>query len=256
MGIDRCGLCGSAHETTREAMDCCSEKFDDEDEEDGGPPIPLPDGGFDYGEKREDGQYENYPTIDEGEFEQEPRATYVHVDGCGQSTTMTGDLPESVARDPTYYTKTFCTGCGEHVLVEEVEWEDGEDWVVDSDDPETATDGGFVRYQELIGLECPECDETITRGSLRWNGREWEHKNLDHPQAGHHVFDPTGIGEPEPVTDGGVVREHRTEALSLAHAGVGEQAGGCPHGSEDCTGPGGPGLSCPQCFFDGGDSDE
>jgi hypothetical protein len=85
---------------------------------------------FDYGEKRPDGQYENYPTIDEGEFEQEPRDTYIHVDGCGSRTTMTGDLPESVARDPTYYTKTFCTGCGTHVPVGEVEWEDGEDWVV------------------------------------------------------------------------------------------------------------------------------
>ena len=86
---------------------------------------------FDYGEKRPDGQYENYPTIDEGEFEQEPRDTYIHVDGCGSRTTMTGDLPESVARDPEYYTKTFCAGCGEHVPVGEVEWGDGEDWIVD-----------------------------------------------------------------------------------------------------------------------------
>lgn len=86
--------------------------------------------GFDYGEQREDGQYENYPTIDEGELQQKPRDTYTHVDGCGASTTMTGGLPASVARDPTYYSKTYCSGCGGHVPVAEVEWKDGEDWVV------------------------------------------------------------------------------------------------------------------------------
>lgn len=85
---------------------------------------------FDYGEKRDDGQYENYPTIDEGEFQQTPRKTYIHEDGCGVATTMTGDLPTSVARDPEFYSATFCVGCGEHVPVEQVVWEDGEDWVV------------------------------------------------------------------------------------------------------------------------------
>ena len=90
------------------------------------------DGEFDYGEKKADGQYENYPTIDEGEFEQEPRDEYVH-ETCGTTTYMTGGLPESVARDPEWYSKTFCAGCGTHVPVDEVRWADGEDWVVDDD---------------------------------------------------------------------------------------------------------------------------
>lgn len=85
---------------------------------------------FDYGEKQQDGQYENYPTVDEGEFEQKPRKTYIHQD-CGKATTMSAELAESVARDPTYYGKTFCAECGEHVPVDEVEWEDGSNWVVD-----------------------------------------------------------------------------------------------------------------------------
>lgn len=89
---------------------------------------------FDYGEQQADGQYEKYPTIDDGEFEQKPRKAYVHVDGCGELTRMTGSLPESVARDPEYYSKTYCAGCKTHVPVEEVEWKDGEDWVVDSDE--------------------------------------------------------------------------------------------------------------------------
>lgn len=90
----------------------------------------MTDDDFDYGEQKENGQYENYPTVDEGEFVQDVRDTYEHTEGCKVTTTMTGKLPESVARSPTYYDKTFCIGCGEHVPVEEVQWADGEDWVV------------------------------------------------------------------------------------------------------------------------------
>jgi len=92
-----------------------------------------PPGDFDYGEQREDGQYENYPTVDEGEFEQEPRRSYIHDEeegGCGARTRMSPDLMKSVARDPGYYAKTYCAGCKKHVPVEEVRWLDGEEWVV------------------------------------------------------------------------------------------------------------------------------
>jgi len=89
-----------------------------------------PSGEFDYGEQRENGQYENYPTIDEGEFEQAPRKWYIHVDGCGEETGMSEELVKSVARNPEYYGKTYCAGCEEHVPVSEVEWQDGSDWVV------------------------------------------------------------------------------------------------------------------------------
>lgn len=41
--------------------------------------------------------------------------------------------------------------------------------------------------------DCPEvclqCGEPIEPGSVRWNGRNWEHKSSDaHPQAGHHAM--------------------------------------------------------------------
>lgn len=92
---------------------------------------PPPDD-FDYGERQDDGQYENYPTVDEGEFVQEVRYTYVHdvnAGGCGEITTMSDELAESVARDPTYYGRTFCCGCNDHVPVDEVVWmTDGKDW--------------------------------------------------------------------------------------------------------------------------------
>lgn len=89
-----------------------------------------PDDDFDYGEKKDDGQYENYPTVDEGEFQQEVRRTYIHEE-CGGATTMRKDIAESVARAPRSYSKTFCKRCGEHVPVDEVHWkEDGESWVM------------------------------------------------------------------------------------------------------------------------------
>jgi len=85
---------------------------------------------FDYGEKQEDGQFENYPTIDEGEFVQQVRYSYVHKQ-CGEPTIMNSELAESVARDPEYYDKTFCAHCESHFPVDEFRWkEDGEPWVV------------------------------------------------------------------------------------------------------------------------------
>lgn len=90
---------------------------------------------FDYGEKQPDGQYENYPTTEEGEPVQPVRRKYVHDDdenGCGTVTRMSTSIARSVARDPEYYGKTFCADCGEHVPVSEVSWAvDGESWRID-----------------------------------------------------------------------------------------------------------------------------
>lgn len=92
---------------------------------------PPPDD-FDYGDRLEDGQFENYPTTDSGEFSQPVRKSYVHEE-CGKTTGMSRDIAESVARDPHQYGKTFCAECGEHVPVSEVHWkEDGEPWVIES----------------------------------------------------------------------------------------------------------------------------
>lgn len=77
---------------------------------------------FDYGERREDGQFENHPTTDDGDFVQPVRERYVHVDGCGQTTKMRQDLAESFARDPGQYGKTFCSGCGDYFPLDEFEW--------------------------------------------------------------------------------------------------------------------------------------
>lgn len=93
-----------------------------------------PPGDFDYGEQQADGQYENYPTIGDGDFVQSVQYTYVH-ENCGKTTTMSDNIAESVARDPHYYTKTFCANCGEHVPVEDVHWKaDGQPWARDEID--------------------------------------------------------------------------------------------------------------------------
>jgi hypothetical protein len=42
------------------------------------------------------------------------RTAYVHVDGCGATTTMTLDIAETYAANPGFYGATYCTGCRRH----------------------------------------------------------------------------------------------------------------------------------------------
>lgn len=88
----------------------------------------MSDDSFDYGERKEDGQFENHPTIDEGEFVQPVRRSYTH-EKCGTTTRMGKDIAESIARDPEYYSKTFCAACGDYFPVEQFQWPDGSSWV-------------------------------------------------------------------------------------------------------------------------------
>lgn len=118
--------------------------------------IPMTDGpppdDFDYGERRDDGQYEDHPTTDEGEFEQPVRQRYDHVDGdCDGGTTRMGmDIAESFARDPTQYGKTFCSSCGDYHPLTEFVWT-GTDVRIDTvgeveeEDIVSSTSGGKVR---------------------------------------------------------------------------------------------------------------
>ncbi len=46
------------------------------------------------------------------------------IGGCGSMTTMTDDLAETFARDPSYYGGgTFCCNCRKHLPLEEFVWE-------------------------------------------------------------------------------------------------------------------------------------
>lgn len=81
---------------------------------------------FDYGERRDDGQFERHPTTDEGDFAQPVRESYVHMEGdCDNGvTTMGRELAESFARDPFQYDKTFCARCGDYYPLYEFVWKE------------------------------------------------------------------------------------------------------------------------------------
>ncbi|NKF21586.1 hypothetical protein [Solimonas marina] len=74
------------------------------------------------------------------------RNTYVHVghgakfdgpvqmtrgSGCGAATTISRDIAETYARDPKFYSGTFCIGCRTHLPLSEFVW-DGTNEVVGS----------------------------------------------------------------------------------------------------------------------------
>ena len=69
---------------------------------------------------RPNGQQEGYVVLAEEErakgFVRPVRRSYVHLK-CGILTTMGQTLAETYARDPGFYSGTFCCGCGRHFLV-------------------------------------------------------------------------------------------------------------------------------------------
>lgn len=78
-----------------------------------------------------DGMQKNYLVLSDEErakgFVRPVRATYKHLK-CGTTTTMGQALAETYARDPRFYSHTFCVRCKCHLPVGEngeFEWEDG-----------------------------------------------------------------------------------------------------------------------------------
>ena len=53
------------------------------------------------------------------------RRTYLHKP-CGTTTTMGQALAETYARDPTFYSATFCVACSTHFPLDQFIW-DGTD---------------------------------------------------------------------------------------------------------------------------------
>ena len=66
---------------------------------------------------RPDGQQEKYLVLSDEErakgFIRPVRRTYIHV-ACNMHTTMGQAIAETYARDPKFYTGTFCCHCGKH----------------------------------------------------------------------------------------------------------------------------------------------
>lgn len=81
----------------------------------------------DHRELKADGQQKGYVVLSDEErakgFVRPVRQKYRHVGppdgpaGCGVVTTMALPIAETYARDPFFYSGTFCAGCRQHRLV-------------------------------------------------------------------------------------------------------------------------------------------
>lgn len=56
-------------------------------------------------------------------FVQPVRMSYIHLK-CGTSTRMSRDIAETYARDPSFYSGTFCAVCRSHFPLIEFIWDD------------------------------------------------------------------------------------------------------------------------------------
>lgn len=76
----------------------------------------------DHRRLKENGQQEGYVVLAEEErakgFVRPVRRSYIHLT-CGTLTTMGQTIAETYARDPHFYSGTFCCGCGSHFPVGE-----------------------------------------------------------------------------------------------------------------------------------------
>jgi hypothetical protein len=80
------------------------------------------------------GQQKGYVVLSQDErskgFVRPVRDTYVHA-ACGVATHMGSALAETYARDPEFYTGTFCVGCRKHFPLADgsggyaFKWDDG-----------------------------------------------------------------------------------------------------------------------------------
>lgn len=82
--------------------------------------------------QKEQGQNECYLVLSEEErakgFVRPVRNSYIHTT-CGTVTTMGNALSETYARDPKFYGRTYCCGCGTHFPVSEFKWDKIDDLV-------------------------------------------------------------------------------------------------------------------------------
>lgn len=81
---------------------------------DGSPVTP------DHRELKPNGQQKDYVVLSTEErakgYVRPVRRSYVHLK-CGSATKMSLPIAETYARDPYFYSGTFCVDCGEHFPV-------------------------------------------------------------------------------------------------------------------------------------------
>lgn len=101
------------------------------------PKITLTDGSpvtLDHRELKANGQQKGYVVLSDDErkkgFIRPVREVYLHKT-CGSITRMARSIAETYARDPYFYSGTFCVNCGKHLPLDEFVW-DGTDEQVGS----------------------------------------------------------------------------------------------------------------------------
>lgn len=79
----------------------------------------------DHRELRPDGQQKAYVVLSAEErskgFVRPVRRIYKHLN-CGSTTVMGVALAETYARDPGFYSGTFCCNCGAHFPLDQFVW--------------------------------------------------------------------------------------------------------------------------------------
>lgn len=82
--------------------------------------------GADYRDNRGDGQQHGYAVLSDDErakgFVRPYRDSYVHTK-CHTVTRMGRAIAETYARDPYFYSGTFCVGCHAHFPLSEFVWD-------------------------------------------------------------------------------------------------------------------------------------
>lgn len=85
----------------------------------------------DHRDLKPNGQQKDYVVLSAEErakgFVRPVRRSYVHLK-CGAATTMSQSIAETYARDPDFYSGTFCVACRAHFRVGEdgeFVWDDG-----------------------------------------------------------------------------------------------------------------------------------
>lgn len=73
----------------------------------------------------EEGQQAAYLVLSDAErakgFVRPLRHGYIH-ELCSRETIMADQIAQTYARDPKFYSGTFCVGCNKHFPVEEFSW--------------------------------------------------------------------------------------------------------------------------------------
>lgn len=85
------------------------------------------------------------------------RKSYIHANpseldrkvGCGGETRMGSALAETYARDPNFYSGTFCIHCSHHFPLNQFVWDDGEPMDPDLQEAWAATEGERRRKVKL-----------------------------------------------------------------------------------------------------------